>query len=58
MCTGNKMTEITAGECRGKCGDLAQAKAPEAEVRKQQRECHGDPDQTTGTAAEACSCGE
>lgn len=51
MCTGNKMTENTGAGCRGKCADLAQAKAPEAEVLKQKNACHGDQENADGTAA-------
>jgi len=49
MCTGKKNTELTAGGCRGKCADLAQAKTPQAELQKQQQQCHGTADDPAGS---------
>ena len=59
MCTGNdKSAGSTAGGCKGKCADLAQAKGPEAELQKQQKECHGDQEPSAVTLAGSSTSGE
>ena len=52
MCTGKQTKESASGGCRGNCADLAQAKAPEAEVQKQKTACHGEAE----TPVETGSC--
>jgi hypothetical protein len=41
MCMGKKSEEKTTSECSGKCSGSGQAKLSDAELQKQQQECHG-----------------
>jgi hypothetical protein len=49
MCTGKNSEEKTTPECRGKCSGSGQAKLSDYELQKQQQECHGSSEISSGS---------
>lgn len=52
MCMEKKTVGNVNGQCRGRCADLSQTDAAEAEILEQKQKCHGSV-----VPAEESDCG-